>query len=167
MHVIIVFQVSLNLGSVKEILKIHCQIYIIMNKGIILWKIQVTMKNFTPTFCNPFSLNLNWNMSLIINIQYWPFQVYIQIINIYGGDLIHMNDLQHYLWLYVFMVAEYDSSKDWNMHSWWDNFKDWINSTNLYRLIYLFTISIINLKWQLKVKEPHLCFTKTTEDKEK
>ena len=136
-----------------------------MNKGIILWKIQVTMKNFTPTFFNPFSLNLNWNMSLIINIQYWPFQVYIQIINIYVEYIWWRFNtyewLKHYLWLYVFMVAEYDSSKDWNVHSWWDNFKDWINSTNLYRLIYLFTISVINLKWQLKVKEPHLCFTNT------
>ena len=49
-----VFQVSLNFDPVKEILKIRCQIYILMMKVIILKKIQVTMKTFAPPFFQPF-----------------------------------------------------------------------------------------------------------------
>ena len=37
----IFFQVSLNFDAVKEILKIRCQIYILMKKVIILSKMQV------------------------------------------------------------------------------------------------------------------------------
>ena len=40
----IVFHVSLNFDPVKEILKIRCQIYILIKKVIILRKIQRTMK---------------------------------------------------------------------------------------------------------------------------
>ena len=43
----IVFQ-ELNLDPVKEILKIRCQIYILMKKVIILRKIHVKMKSFAP-----------------------------------------------------------------------------------------------------------------------
>ena len=46
----ILFQVSLNFDPVKEILKLQCDIYILMNKVIILRKIQVTMKTFAPPF---------------------------------------------------------------------------------------------------------------------
>ena len=43
----IVFQ-ELNLDPVKEIMKIRCQIYILMKKVIILRKIHVKMKSFAP-----------------------------------------------------------------------------------------------------------------------
>ena len=43
----------------KEILKMWCQSYILMNKVIILKKIQVTMKTFAPPFINHFSFRLN------------------------------------------------------------------------------------------------------------
>ena len=55
----IVLQVSLNLDPVKEILKIRCQIYILMKKVIILRQIHVTMKSFYPPFFSHFSLSLN------------------------------------------------------------------------------------------------------------
>ena len=42
----------------KEILKIRCQISILMKKVIILKKIQATMKTFTPPSFNYFSLRL-------------------------------------------------------------------------------------------------------------
>ena len=55
----IVFQVSLNFDPVKEILKIRCQIYMLMKKVIILWKIQVTMNILPPSFFKHFCLSLN------------------------------------------------------------------------------------------------------------
>ena len=55
----IVFQVSLNFDSAKEILKTRCQIYILMKKVIILRKIQVSMKTFAPPVFIYFSLHLN------------------------------------------------------------------------------------------------------------
>ena len=55
----ILFQVSLNIDPVKEILKMQCQIYVLMKKPIILRKIHVTMKSFTLPFFNHFSLSLN------------------------------------------------------------------------------------------------------------
>ena len=54
----IFFQVSLNFNPAKEILKMRCQIYILMKKVIILRKIQATMKTFAPPFLNNFSLSL-------------------------------------------------------------------------------------------------------------
>ena len=55
----IVSQVSLNFDPVKEILKIQCQIYVLMKQVISLKKIQVTVKiSFSPFF-NHFSLSLN------------------------------------------------------------------------------------------------------------
>ena len=54
----IVFQVSLNFHPVKEILKIRCQVYILMKRVIILKKIQAAMKTFAPPFFNHFSLSL-------------------------------------------------------------------------------------------------------------
>ena len=59
MNDMVVFQVSLNFDPVKEILKMQCKIYILMTKVIILRKMQVTMKTFTPPFVNHFSLNMN------------------------------------------------------------------------------------------------------------
>ena len=43
----IVFQ-ELNSDPVKDILKIRCHIYILMKEKIILRKIHVKMKSFTP-----------------------------------------------------------------------------------------------------------------------
>ena len=48
----IVSQISLNFGPVKEILKIRCHIYILMKKVIILKKMQVTVKTFAPPYLN-------------------------------------------------------------------------------------------------------------------
>ena len=45
--------------SVKKILKRQCQIYISMEKVIILRKIQVAMYTLIPPFFNPFNLSLN------------------------------------------------------------------------------------------------------------
>ena len=55
----IVFPVSLNFDSAKEILKIRCNIYILMKKVIILRKVRVIMKTFAPTFFDYFSLCLS------------------------------------------------------------------------------------------------------------
>ena len=55
----IVFQVSLNFGPAKEILKITFHIYMLIKKVIILRKIQAKMKALTPPFFNHFSLSLN------------------------------------------------------------------------------------------------------------
>ena len=55
----IVFQVSPNFDPAKKVPKIWCQIYIFMNKVIILRKIQVRMKTFNSAFINHFSLSLN------------------------------------------------------------------------------------------------------------
>ena len=52
----IVFQASLNFEPLKEILKIQCQIYILIMKVIILRKIQAALKTFTP----PFFSHLAW-----------------------------------------------------------------------------------------------------------
>ena len=62
----IVFQVSLNFDLAKEILKMQCQIYILLKKAIILKKIQAKMKTFTPPFFNHFSLSLNRNKHVIM-----------------------------------------------------------------------------------------------------
>ena len=58
-YVMIVFQVSLNFDPAKEILKMRCQIYILMKKKILLRKIQVAMKIFAPPFFNHLNLKLN------------------------------------------------------------------------------------------------------------
>ena len=58
-YVMIVFQVSINFAPAKEILKMRCQIYILMKKKILLRKIQVAMKIFAPPFFNHLNLNLN------------------------------------------------------------------------------------------------------------
>ena len=47
MYDLIFFQV-LNFGPVKEILKIQCHIYILMEKVILLRKIHVKMKFLAP-----------------------------------------------------------------------------------------------------------------------
>ena len=44
----IFFQVSLNFNPAKEILKMRCQIYILMKKVIIFKRIRVTMKTVAP-----------------------------------------------------------------------------------------------------------------------
>ena len=55
----IAFKLSLNFDLAKEMLKIQCQIYILIKKVIIPWKIQAEMKAFTPPFFNYFSFSLN------------------------------------------------------------------------------------------------------------
>ena len=50
----IVFQVSLNFDPAKEILKIRCQLYILMKKVNIWRKLQATMKTFHYTILQPF-----------------------------------------------------------------------------------------------------------------
>ena len=55
----ILLKISLNFDPVKEILKMKCHIYILIKKMIILWKIQMKMKTFTPPFFIHFSLSLN------------------------------------------------------------------------------------------------------------
>ena len=55
----VVFQLPLNFDSAEEILKIGCQIYILMKKVIILRKIQATITTFSPRFFNHSGLSLN------------------------------------------------------------------------------------------------------------
>ena len=55
----IAFKLSLNFDLAEEMLKIQCQIYILIKKVIIPWKIQAEMKAFTPPFFNCFSFSLN------------------------------------------------------------------------------------------------------------
>ena len=45
---------------VKVILKVRCQIYILMKRVINLRKIQVIMKAFAPPFFSHLSSTLNW-----------------------------------------------------------------------------------------------------------
>ena len=53
------FQVSSNFGPVEEILEIWYQIYILIEKVIILGKIYVIINSFAPPFFSHFSLSLN------------------------------------------------------------------------------------------------------------
>ena len=62
----IILQVSLNFDPVKEILKIRCQIYILMEKVIILRKIHVTIKSFAPPLFSHLNLSLNRKKSAAI-----------------------------------------------------------------------------------------------------
>ena len=56
----IFFQVPLNFDPVKEILKIQCQISVLMKKVIIDdRKIDATIKSFAPPFFSHFNLSLN------------------------------------------------------------------------------------------------------------
>ena len=59
MYVMIDFQVLLNFDPVKKILKMQCQIYLLMKKVINLRIMQKTLKTFAPRFFNYFSLSLN------------------------------------------------------------------------------------------------------------
>ena len=62
----IIFQVLLNFDQVKVILKIRCQIYILMTKTIILRKIQVQTKAFAPSSFNRFCLTLNRKKTVVM-----------------------------------------------------------------------------------------------------
>ena len=62
----IILQVPLNFDPVKEILKIRCQIYILMEKVIILRKIHVTIKSFAPPFFIHLNLSLTRKKSAVI-----------------------------------------------------------------------------------------------------
>ena len=55
----IVFQVSLKFYPVKEIVKMQCQINIVMKKVIILRKVHAIIESYAPKFSNHFSLSLN------------------------------------------------------------------------------------------------------------
>ena len=55
----VVFPVSINVGPVKEILKVAMSDLYLMKKVVILKKIQMTMKVFAPPFFNCSSLSLN------------------------------------------------------------------------------------------------------------
>ena len=61
LYVMIVFQVSLNFDPAKEILKIRCQIYILMKEVIIMRKRQAAIKTSPPSILNYVSLSLNRN----------------------------------------------------------------------------------------------------------
>ena len=58
-NLLFVFQVSINFDPVEEILKRQCQIYILMEKVIVLMNIHMTMKSFDPPFFNHFRLSLD------------------------------------------------------------------------------------------------------------
>ena len=53
------FQVSLNFDPAKEILKIRCNIFILIKKATFLRKVQATINSFASLFFNHFSLSLN------------------------------------------------------------------------------------------------------------
>ena len=53
------FQVSLNFDPAKEILKIRCNIFILMKKVTILRKVQATINSFASPFFDHFSFSLN------------------------------------------------------------------------------------------------------------
>ena len=55
----IALPVLLNFGLVREILKIRCQIYVLIKRVIIPSKIQVTINIFAAPFSQKFSLSLN------------------------------------------------------------------------------------------------------------
>ena len=59
LRIVIDLQVSLNFDPAKEILKIRCNIYILMKTVTILRKVHATMKTFASPFFNHLSLNLN------------------------------------------------------------------------------------------------------------
>ena len=63
----IFFQVPLNFDPVREILKIRCQISVLMKKVIIDdRKIDVTIKSFAPPFFSYFNLSLNRKKSVVM-----------------------------------------------------------------------------------------------------
>ena len=74
---------SLNFDSVKEILKILCQIYVLMKKVIILRKIQVTMKTFAPPFFNHFSLSLNRKKRVVMRVMRKKLNIFTLQLTIY------------------------------------------------------------------------------------
>ena len=55
----IALPVLLNFGLVREILKIRCQIYVLIKRVIIPSKIQKTINIFAAPFSQKFSLSLN------------------------------------------------------------------------------------------------------------
>ena len=65
----IFFQVSLNFDPAKEILKIQCQISVLIKKVIILRKIQATKRTFAPPFFNYFSLSLNSKKRMVMRVM--------------------------------------------------------------------------------------------------
>ena len=66
LRIMIVFQVSLNFDPAKEILKMRCNINILVKKVIILRKVQGTMKTSAPPFFSHFSLSLNRKSNCVI-----------------------------------------------------------------------------------------------------
>ena len=82
----IIFLISLNFGSVKEILKMQCQIYILMEKLIIQRKIQVTMKTFAPPFFNDFNLSLNRKKCDVESHEKETKDIHVSDV-----DLLHIN----------------------------------------------------------------------------
>ena len=60
------FSGSLNFDPAKEILKMRCNINILVKKVIILRKVQGTMKTSAPPFFNHFSWSLNRKSNCVI-----------------------------------------------------------------------------------------------------
>ena len=79
----IVFQVSLNFDLAKEILRILCQVYVLVKKVIILRKIHVTIKSFTPPFFNCFILCLNIVKSMIMRAMRKKLNIFTLHLPIY------------------------------------------------------------------------------------
>ena len=85
----IVFQVSLNFDYVEEILE-NMMSDLCFNEVIILRKIQVTMKTFTPPFFNHFSLNLNRKKRVVMRAlrkKLYIFTLQLQIYYILEQDI--------------------------------------------------------------------------------
>ena len=79
----IVYQVSLNFDPVKEILRIRCQVYVLVKKVIILRKIHVAIKSFTPPFFNCFSFSLNIVRSVIMRAMRKKLNIFTLHLPIY------------------------------------------------------------------------------------
>ena len=61
----------------KEILKILCQIYILIKKVIILMRIQVTVKIFIVPFFNNFSLSVNRTKCVVMRATIKKLNIFV------------------------------------------------------------------------------------------
>ena len=76
-------QVSWNFDLVKEILKIRCQIYILMKQVITLRKIQMAMKTFARPFFNHFSLSLSRKKRVVMRVMRKKLNIFTLQLPIY------------------------------------------------------------------------------------
>ena len=67
----------------KEIRRIRCQVYILVKKVIILRKIYVAIKYFTPPFFNCFSFSLNIEKRVIMRAMRKKLNIFTLHLPIY------------------------------------------------------------------------------------